>query len=57
MKASSVEKFKATTHLGRTYPEVSLPVTEHVESELLLLLLPGRRGNEPKEQERKKLRK
>lgn len=50
---SSVRELKSYHSLGKNLSR-GFSMTEHVESELLLLLLPGRQRNEPKENQRKK---
>ena len=50
---SSVREFKSYHSLGKNLSR-GFSMTEHVESELLLLLLPGRQRNEPNGNQRKK---
>lgn len=50
---SSVREFKSYHSLGKNLSR-GFSMTEHVESELLLLLLPGRQRNEPNANQRKR---
>lgn len=50
---SSVRVFKSYHSLGKNLSR-GFSMTEHVESELLLLLLPGRQRNEPNGNQRKR---